>query len=183
MEVQPALRRSEGSSTFSVTPKTSLNPFSPFAEILSAREIADAGDPAELETALGKRHAQRAGKMRPALAPIQARPAKGAAAAPQILEIDAEVQQVFFAGARDHAAVLAEDDVLVPGQRIGQRDAEAAGDMIVAGARRAQLIAAVPARPIALRPVGGDDHDALDHARDLRRAEPEITMPALFGHR
>ena len=75
--------------------------------------------------------------------------------------------EMFLAGAGDHAAVVGEHDVLAPGQRIGQRHAETAGDMVVAGARRAQLIVAVPARPITLRSVGRDDHDALDHARDL----------------
>jgi hypothetical protein len=95
----------------------------------------------------------------------------------------AKVGEEFLAGARDHAAVLAEHDVLMPGECIGERDAKTAGDMVVAGTRDAQLLAAVPAWTIPLRRVDGDHHDAFDHARDLRRAEPEITMAALLGHR
>jgi hypothetical protein len=96
--------------------------------------------------------------------------------------MDAEVGEEFLARARNHAAVFAEDDVFIPRQRVGERNAEPAGDMVVAGARGAQLLAAVPARAITLRRVDGDHHDAFDHARDLRRAKPKITMAALLGH-
>src|SRR5262249_17998469 len=145
--------------------------------------IADARDPAEFEAAAGKRCAERARKMQPALAPIDAGPAERAAAALDVLEMDTEVGEEFLARARDHAAVFAEHDVFIPRQRVGECNAEPAGDMVVAGARGAQLLAAVPARTITLRRVGGDHHDAFDHARDLRRPELEITMPALLGHR
>jgi hypothetical protein len=96
--------------------------------------------------------------------------------------MDAEIGEEFFTGARDHAAVFAEHDVLVLRERVGERDAEAAGDMVIAGARGAQLLAAVPARAITLRSVDRDHHDVFDHARDLRRAEPKIAMAPLLGH-
>ena len=51
--------------------------------------------------------------------------------------MDAEVSEEFLAGVRDHAAVFAKDDVFVPGQRLGQSDAEPTSNMVVAGARGA----------------------------------------------
>jgi hypothetical protein len=93
--------------------------------------IADARDPAEFEAASGESRAERAGQMEPALAPIDTGAAKRTAAALDVLEMDAEVGEEFLAGARDHAAVFAEHDVLVPGQRVGQSDAETTGDMVV----------------------------------------------------
>ena len=103
--------------------------------------------------------ALRTGEVQPPFAPVDARPAECAAAAPDFGELDAEVGEEFFTGTRDHSAVLAEHDLLAQGERVGERDAEPAGDMVVAGARGAQLFAAVPARAITLRSVGGNASD------------------------
>ena len=52
---------------------------------LQCARIAQTRDPAELEAAAGKRGAERAGKMQPPLAPIDAGTAEGAAAAADIV--------------------------------------------------------------------------------------------------
>src|SRR5580704_11160864 len=104
---------------------------------LQRARIADARDPAEFEAAAGERRTERAGQMQPALAPVDTWPAERAAAALDVLKMDAEVSEEFLAGVRDHAAVFAKDDVFVPGERVGQSDAEPSGNMVVAGARGA----------------------------------------------
>src|SRR6516164_5971251 len=154
----------------------------PFGGDFQRARIADTRDPAELKAPAGKSRAKRAGKMQAALAPVHTGAAERATATLDVLEMNAEVGKEFLAGARDHAAVLAEHDVPLPSECVGERAAKTAGDMVVAGARGAQLFAAVPAWAITLRRVDGDHHDAFDHARDLRRAKPKITMAALLGH-
>ena len=57
--------------------------------------IADARDPAEFEAAAGERRAERAGQMQPAFAPVDTGPAERAAAALDLLEMDAEVARNF----------------------------------------------------------------------------------------
>ena len=75
--------------------------------------------------------------MQPALAPVDTGAAERAAAALDVLEMDAEVGEELLAGVRDHAAVFAKHDVFVPGQRVRQSDAKPAGNMVVASARGA----------------------------------------------
>ena len=72
--------------------------------------------------------------MQPAFAPIDTGPAKRAASALDLIEMDAEFAEELLAGVRDHAAVFAKHDVFVPGQRIGQSDTEPTGNMVVASA-------------------------------------------------
>src|SRR5437879_615979 len=61
--------------------------------------IADARDPAEFEAPAGKSRAERTGKMQPPLAPIDTGAAECAAAALDVLEMDAEVGEELLAGA------------------------------------------------------------------------------------
>ena len=76
-------------------------------------------------------------------------------------------------------AIGAQCDVAALGQRIGQRHAEPPGQVVVAGARRAQRLAAAPGgRPHRLR--GGGRHHPLQHLADQRRSQTVIAMPTLL---
>src|SRR6516162_2065288 len=96
----------------------------PFGGDFQRARIADTRDPAELKAAAGKSRAKRAGEMQAALAPVHTGSAERATATLDVLEMDAEVGKEFLAGARDHAAVLAQHDVLLPGECVGERDAK-----------------------------------------------------------
>ena len=65
-----------------------------------------------------------------------------------------------FAGRRDHAAVVGELDMAVLAQRVGQRDAELAGDVVVAHARLAHRVVDAD-RPQARRRDRGDTAEML----------------------
>ena len=128
--VRPSLLRS--------TPKISSSPALPVAVNRSARDVALPGEPAERETAAPNLRAHQAGDVVAALAPIETGPAKDAFAARA--ELRAEPGQEARAGVRHLAAVLAQDDVAVGDERVRDRDADLAGQMVVTGAREAQRI-------------------------------------------
>src|SRR3546814_2139196 len=63
---------------------------------------------------------------------------------------------------------------------MGDGDAGAAGEMVVAGPRGAQRLVADRARPVARRRLDGGDHgDAFQHAGHQGRRQPEIAVAAL----
>ena len=69
----------------------------------------------------------------------------------------------------------------VGGERVGDRDAELAGDMIVAGAGKAQRVVPRRARLMARRHLdGGDGLDAFEHAGDQRRGDAIIAKRRLL---
>jgi hypothetical protein len=122
----------------------------------------------EIEAARRKSRPESACEMRPALAPIQAWPAEGSARRALFAQVDAEFQQERLALRRDHAAVFGELNMVPRRQRVGQRHAEAPGQMVVAGARIAQRLAAAPSRLVAGRTVCRYRHDAFEHSADHR---------------
>src|SRR6266513_4075 len=98
--------------------------------------IALAGNPAQLHQAARDRGADRAGKVRTPLAPVDAGAAECAAAAPRGGQIDAEFVEERFAALRHHAAIVGEFDVTMLLERVGQSHAELARDVVVAHACR-----------------------------------------------
>src|SRR6185312_11676887 len=145
--------------------------------------VAHALEPAHVEAAPGERRADRAREVRPPLGPIEARPAEGALPLPHRREVDAEPAEEIDAGGGDLAAVIAEHDMAALDQGVSEADAEAPGEMVVAGARVAQRGVELAGRAVARRPVGGDRHDALDHAADRRRRQPVVAVtPLLLRH-
>jgi hypothetical protein len=66
------------------------------------------------------------------------------------------------------AAILRERDMFMLDERIGQTHTKPSGQMVVAGARIAKRVAAVPARLVAGRTVCGNRHDAFEHPADHR---------------
>ena len=82
--------------------------------------------------------------------------------------------------AGDLAAIVAQHHRAPGHQRVGDRDAEPAGEMVVAGTRQAQRIVARRARSMAWRRLDRRHQaDALQHARDQGRGDPVVAMPAL----
>src|SRR5216684_6755575 len=142
--------------------------------------VAHALEPAKVEAACGERGAHRAGEMRPPLGPVEARPAEGAAALLRRGEVEAELGEEIDAALGDLAALVGEHDMAALDQGVGEADAEAAGEMIVAGAGIAQRRVELAGRAVARRTVGGDRHDALDHAADrrCRQAVVAVAPPA-----
>src|ERR1700753_2340028 len=96
----------------------------------------DLFDPAQFEATAGQRHAQRAGEMRTAFAPVQAGTAEQTAGARRRRDRDAETPEKIPPGFGHGAAVLVEFDVTAREHRIRDTDAEPAGKVIVAGPRQ-----------------------------------------------
>jgi hypothetical protein len=67
-------------------------------------------------------------------------------------------------------------------ERIGDGDAEASGEMVIAGARPAQGFVARSHGAMPLRRKGGDRHQGLDGLRHLGRRQAVIAVAALPGH-
>ena len=126
--------------------------------------------------------------MRAALAPVEARPAQHArrlaAAGAQRADVDADALEQRDADVGDKTRVVRELEVTAGHERIGERHAELAREVVVTRARRAQCRVARPGHrhtPVGLE-RGRDLHDAFQHLCDGRRREPVIAMAALLLH-
>ncbi len=120
--------------------------------IFHRARVALASDPAQLEAPAGQRGADAPCEMRPPLAPIQARPAEHPLARVPARRRSREEPLPLLGHL---AAIGAQRDVPAVAQRIGQRDAEPPGQVVVAGARGAQRLAAAPGgrrAPARVRP-------------------------------
>ena len=132
----------------------------------SARLSRIALEPAELQAAAEDRRADAALDVIAALAPVEARLAEHAAAPGGRGQIGAERREKPLARGRHLAAVVAQHHMAARDQRVGDRDAHAAGQMVVAGAGEAQRLVLGRARPVARRHLDrGDRLDAFQHAR------------------
>src|SRR5580704_17089264 len=102
--------------------------------------IAHPLDPFQLKAPARQCRADRAADVRSPFRPIQTRPTEYAALRSRMREIDAELAEKFRPGRRDFAGFVAEDDMLVLDQPLGQADAEHTGDVIVTGAGVTQVV-------------------------------------------
>src|SRR5262249_23560186 len=121
--------------------------------------IARPLDPAEIETARGKRGADSAAEVRTPLGPVEAGAAEEAAACPRLRKIDAELAQERGARFGDRAALGSEQDVPARAELLGQPDAELSGQVIVAGAGAPERLFAARPRPVPWRASHCDIHD------------------------
>ena len=80
---------------------------------------------------LRQRRADGAAEMRPALAPIDARPAKSAALA-DIGEFEPEFSKELRAFFGDGASIFVEQHIFSSNETFGQRDAEPTGKVVIA---------------------------------------------------
>jgi hypothetical protein len=122
----------------------------------------------------------RSANAAPPFRPIQTRPAKYPALRSRMREIDAEIAEKFRAGRRHLAGFVAEDDVLVLDQPLGQADAEHAGDVVVTGAGVTQLVVETRFRLEPRRAFERDVHDAFQHLPDMGTGQAVIAMAALL---
>src|SRR5262245_64383825 len=115
-----------------------------------------------------------------ALTPVETGPTEDAFAARA--QIGTERGQKARASIRHLAPVLGEDDVSIGNERIGDGDADLAGQMIVAGAREAERVITNRARLIARRHLDrGDGDDAFEHPRDQGRRNAIVAIAPLLG--
>src|SRR5207237_6735935 len=137
-----------------------------------------APDPAELEEAARQRGSERSGDMQLTLAPVEAAADDGAPLCLELGEIDAQgCATSIRLGPEGVVAVLSNDDSLALEGCAG-RDAEAAGEMVVARARRADQLAL---RRLAQRPhrrLRGDAGERFDCIRHCRVGEAEVAVPS-----
>src|SRR4029453_6198405 len=109
--------------------------------------VALPDEPTQVQTAMPDLRAHQTGDMISPLAPVETGPTEDAFAARA--QIRAERAQKPRAGIRHLAAVLGEDDVSIGDERIGDGDADLAGQVVVAGAREAKRVVANEARLVA----------------------------------
>src|SRR5262249_9779855 len=110
---------------------------------LQRAAVARAPHPAGGEAMGIDRGADPAGEVRAALAPVEAG-AAGHGPPRRRFDVDADPVEEGDAARGDDAAVALELDVPGGDHRVGDRDAEPAGDVVVAGARRAHRRVARP---------------------------------------
>src|SRR6516164_9827396 len=152
MRWRPASSRSR-CATISSTSCSNIICAEPQAELLAhhmltlGRErngarIVDAPQPAAAKSVRAERGADGAGDVRPPLAPVEAGPAqdagRAAAAGTKRLDIDADATQELGTRLGNEPGIVGEFGIAACDQRIGKRNAEPSGKMIVAGAPSAQ---------------------------------------------
>src|SRR5262249_46758668 len=142
--------------------------------------VALPDEPAQIQTATPDLRAHKTGDMISALAPVETGSTEDSFAARA--QIRAERGEKARARIRHLATVLGEHDVPIGDERIGDGDADLAGQMIVAGAREAQCVVPNRARLIARRHLDrGDGDDAFEHPRDQGRRDAVIAIAPLLG--
>ena len=95
--------------------------------------------PAKIEVALGERGPNSARDVGPSFGPIEAEPAEMAAGRTQRRKVESEVAKEASSCRRDFSSFVAEHDVLMRSEKIGEVDAEATSKMVVANPARANL--------------------------------------------
>src|SRR5262249_10212045 len=139
--------------------------------------------PTEVEAALGDRGPERACDVWASLGPIEAEPAKAAAARTSGGEIDPEPGEEVGAGRRDLGGRVAGYDVFAGGEGVGEVDAEAAREVVVADSRRVERPGLTGERTVSRSLHESDGHDPVDHVDHFRRGKPEMAMPSVTEHR
>src|ERR1051325_6824256 len=148
--------------------------------------IGFALNPTQREAAIGQRFSECPADMQPPLAPVETRPTEYRAVFSGA-EIDAELTEEALAFVGDGAAFGRQLDMAALGERVSERDAEPAREMVVAGPGGAHPRVA---RAGSDGTAGGGGaaaadrhlHDVLDHLRHRRRGEPMVMVPALAVH-
>src|SRR5499433_4122278 len=144
--------------------------------------VALPDEPTQVQIAMPDLRAHQTGDMISALAPVETGSTEDALAAQT--QIRTERGQKARAGIRHLAAVLGEDDVSIGDERIGDGDADLAGQMIVAGAREAKHVVPNRAWLIARRDLDrSDGDDAFEHPRHQRGRDAVIAIAPLLGDR
>src|SRR5215469_10538650 len=141
-----------------------------------------ADEPTQTQTAPPDLRAHKTRDMISALAPVETGSAEDAFAARA--QVRAEFGQKARARIRHLAPVLGEDDVSIGDERIGDGDADLAGQVIVASAREAKRVISKRTRLIARRHLDRRNrNDAFKHPRDQGRRDAIVAIAPLLGDR
>src|SRR5262249_27411360 len=141
-------------------------------------------EPSQLHAAAQNFRADETRDMISALAPIEARPAENSSVSRRHGQFRAESGEKACAGMRDFTAVLAEDQVSLGHEHVGDSYPEVARQMVIACARKSQPIVLCRARLIARRDLdGGDGLDAFEHPGNERGCNVIIAIAALSDDR
>src|SRR4029077_13512180 len=144
--------------------------------------------PAPLHTVRAERRPAEAAKMQAPLAPVETRttkqpPCSRRTSDLQDIGIDADLSQEGDTGLGDNTSIAGQLDIPALAQGLGEGDAQPPREMVVAGAGSAQREIAGPdaqAPPIR-RQLGGNLHDAFEHARYGNGGELIVAMAALLA--
>ena len=138
--------------------------------------VAAAAQPAALEHAIQQRGAEGARDVRAALGPVAARPHERAAALAERVHVDVERgEELVVAGEREGAVGRGERPA--GDERVRQRGAEPAGEVVVAAARVPEGFAAVHgAEPDGGRRVG-EPAERLERLGHVRPRQPDLALP------
>src|SRR5512143_3179634 len=139
--------------------------------------------PPEIEAPLRERGPDRARDVWPSLGPVDTESAKGTALRAQRRQVEAELREKSGPRRRDLGGLVAHHDVLVRDQRIGEINAETAGEVVIADSSRAELACSTGEGAVARPVFERDGHDPVEHLGDPRRREPEIAVPTVPGRR
>ncbi|HYB43890.1 MAG TPA: hypothetical protein VEL75_19070 [Candidatus Methylomirabilis sp.] len=113
------------------------------------------------------------------LGPVETEPAEVTAAR----ALDSELGEKAGAGGRDLRRFVVEHDVPAGDERIGEIDAEPAGQVVVADPGRAERAGSRRQRAESRSPLEGDGDDPVDHLNHRRRGQPEIAPSSTADRR
>src|SRR5947207_3022002 len=155
-------------------------------ELHRARSRQTAG-PSVLHAVLANQRAEHAGKVWPALAPIQTCSAQNA---PRMLgppvqdfaDVHSDCSKMCNAGIGDHSGVSGEFDIAVLHKPVGDRYAKLTGQMVVTGPRSPKRSVFGSDRKFSAGwlKLGRHLHDAFKHIRDRWRRQAVVAVTALF---
>src|SRR5580658_6518055 len=133
----------------------------------NAASIAQSMDPTDAQCVGRELCANRAGDVRPSLAPIDAAPAQRPLVPPQRGNVDFKHRQPPFPLRRDIEMPATLDDTADGDQGVGDGDAKAAGEVIIAGAALAQHHITRARNPRAPRRSSREDRQSLNRLGGL----------------
>lgn len=170
---EPTLRQGEGCRQAALSSRRNVQ----------SAAVRHALYPFQLEQTVKERRTELAGDMRATFAPIEAgttqRPFRPAA---QRGQIDPEPGEKALALGGDEADAVCQLQVASLAKRVGQRERQFAGKMIVAGAGGAQRFVARADRVMPFRAARCDCHERMDRLGDLRCRQPVVPVPPLLLH-
>ena len=136
--------------------------------------------PAALEADATDFGADMAGNVVAPLAPVEAGPAENPAAGSWRRERDAEFRQKALSCGSQRTAFVVEHDEFTAHERIRDRHAERAGEMVITGACKSQRLVLCRTRLVARRRLQCRHRlDAFQHFRNQRRSDAVVAVAPL----
>jgi hypothetical protein len=139
--------------------------------------------PAEIEVALGDRGPYRSRDVWTSLGPIEAESAKVSAGRTQCGKLDPELGEKTRPCCRHLSGFVVEHDIFAGDESIGEINAEAAGEVVVANSGRTQRPCLTGERAVSRSLLEGDSDDPVHHicqydvAVEAHRAQEDEASP------